>query len=94
MAGRAYQCISHRLGQPELDFHDEKQLYTSFIDGIQQVRVAGTELLLGRLFDQIGFDQITDDLFCYLVLSRVCFIRVTTKCRNISCSIRPKPMWS
>jgi transposase len=70
---RAHQWISHQLGQSELDFHDEKQLYWSFISGIQQVTVAGTELLLGRLFDQIGFNQITDDLFRYLVLSRLCF---------------------
>jgi len=70
---RAHQWISHHLRQSELDFHDEKQLYWSFISGIQQVTVAGTELLLGRLFDQIGFNQITDDLFRYLVLSRLCF---------------------
>jgi transposase len=69
----AHQWITHHLGQSELDFHDEKQLYSSFISGIQQVTVAGTELLLGRLFDQIGFNQITDDLFRYLVLSRLCF---------------------
>ena len=69
----AHQWISHHLGQSELDFHDEKLLYSSFISGIQQVTVAGTELLLGRLFDQIGFNQITDDLFRYLVLSRLCF---------------------
>ncbi len=70
---RAHGWISHQLGQSALDFHDEKQLYSSFISGIQQVTVAGTELLLGRLFDQIGFNQITDDLFRYLVLSRLCF---------------------
>ncbi|MDZ7693284.1 MAG: IS1634 family transposase [Balneolaceae bacterium] len=70
---RAHQWISHQLGQSELDFHDEKQPYSSFISGIQQVTVAGTELLLGRLFDQIGFGQIADHLFRCLVLSRLCF---------------------
>lgn len=70
---RAHQWISHHLGQSELDFHDEKQLYSSFISGIQQVTVVGTELLLGKLFDEIGFCQIDDDLFRSLVLSRLCF---------------------
>jgi len=70
---RAHQWISHQLGQSEFDFYDEKKLYSSFISGIQQVTVAGTELLLGRIFDQIGFNQINDDLFRYLVLSRLCF---------------------
>lgn len=35
--------------------------------------VAGNELLLDRLFDQIGFNQIDDDLFRSLILSRLCF---------------------
>lgn len=70
---RAHQWISHHLGQSELDFHDEKRVYSAFISSIQQVTVAGTDLLLGKLFDQIGFDQINDELFRYLVLSRLCY---------------------
>uniref|UniRef100_UPI0030EEA3B3 IS1634 family transposase n=1 Tax=Rhodohalobacter sp. 8-1 TaxID=3131972 RepID=UPI0030EEA3B3 len=70
---RAHQWISHHLGQAELDSHDEKQLYQSFVSGIQSVTIAGTELLLGRLFDQIGFNQIDDELFRRLVLARLCF---------------------
>lgn len=70
---RAYQWISHQMGQSEIDFDQEKQLYSSLIDGIQQVKVVGTELLLGKLFDEIGFTTITDELFRYLVLSRLCF---------------------
>lgn len=70
---RAHQWINDHTGQSELDFHDEKQLYASFISGIQQVTVVGTELLLGKLFDEIGFNQIDDELFRALVLSRLCF---------------------
>ncbi|MGK7371160.1 MAG: IS1634 family transposase [Candidatus Halalkalibacterium sp. M3_1C_030] len=70
---RAHQWISQQVGQSELDFHDEKQLYASFISSIQQVTVAGSELLLGKLFDQIGFSQINDELFRNLVLSRLCY---------------------
>lgn len=70
---QAHQWISHHLGQSELDFHDEKQLYSSFISGIQQVTVVGTQLLLGKLFDEIGFNQVDDELFRQLVLSRLSF---------------------
>lgn len=70
---QAHQWISHHLGQSEFDFHNEKQVYRSFISSIQQVTVAGTELLLGRIFDEIGFNQIDDELFRSLVLCRLCF---------------------
>jgi transposase len=67
------QWISDYQGQYSIDFQDEKQLFTKFISGIQQVTVVGTELLLGKIFNQIGFDQIQDELFRQLVLARLCF---------------------
>jgi hypothetical protein len=70
---KGHQWISRHLGQKELDFHDEGQQFSTFISGIQQVRVIGTELLLGRLFDHIGFDRIPDDLFRKLVVGRLCW---------------------
>ena len=60
-------------GQLELDFFNEKQILSKFISGIQKITIAGTELLLGKIFDQIGFNQIEDDLFRQLVLARLCF---------------------
>ncbi len=35
--------------------------------------VQGTELLLGKIFDEIGFNKIKDDLFRQLVIARLCY---------------------
>ena len=67
------QWIRDYQGQFEIDFQNEKQLFSIFISGIQQVTVIGTDLLLGKIFDQIGFNQVKDDLFRYLVFARLCF---------------------
>ena len=67
------QWIRECSGQVELDFRNENQLFSTFISSIRQVTVAGTEFLLGKIFDQIGFNQIQDDLFRQLVLARLCF---------------------
>ena len=66
------QWIKNHSGQFELDFLNEKQLFSQFISGIQEITVIGTELLLGTIFDQIGFNQIQDQLFRQLVIARLC----------------------
>lgn len=67
------QWISAYAGQKQLDFTDERQLFDRFLSGIRQISVSGTELLLGKLFDQIGFGHIPDKLFRQLVLARICY---------------------
>ena len=67
------QWIKNHSGQIELDFLDEKQLFSKFIGSIQQITVVGSEVLLGKIFDQIGFNQIQDELFRQLVIARLCF---------------------
>jgi transposase len=65
--------IKQKLGLLELDFSNEKQKVEQFFESIEQITVYGTELLLGKLFDEIGFNQIPDVLFRQLVLTRLCF---------------------
>lgn len=67
------QWIRDHFCQYELDFQNEKELFTSFISGIRQITIAGTELLLGKIFDQIGFNQIEGGLFRHLVMARISF---------------------
>jgi len=67
------QWIREYQGQFEIDFQDEKQLFSRFISGIKQITVIVTDLLLGKIFNQIGFNQIEDELFRQLVLARLCF---------------------
>jgi len=70
---RGEEWIKNQLRQVELDFQNEHKVFSDFINGIQRIDVAGTELLLGKLFDDIGFNKIKDDLFKRLVLARLCF---------------------
>ena len=46
-----------------------------FIKGIvnTQVQTIGPELILGSLFDKIGFNAIKDDLFRHLVITRLVY---------------------
>lgn len=70
---QARQWMVDKIGQKELDFANHQELFTKFVSGIKEINVAGTELLLGKLFDQIGFNRIRDDLFRQLVIARLCF---------------------
>jgi len=65
--------IKNKQGQLEIDFNDEKVIFSQFMDNIQQVDVSGTFLLLGRIFDEIGFNAIKEELFRNLVIARLCF---------------------
>lgn len=65
--------IKSRIGQIEIDFTDEKLVAEHFLDSIEQITVQGTELLLGRIFDEIGFGIIPDILFKQLVIARLSF---------------------
>ena len=55
------------------DIHNEKQLVDLFFNGVRGLNLAGPELLLGKLFDEIGFNAIKDELFRHLVLTRLCY---------------------
>lgn len=70
---QAQSFIKEQKKQQEIDFNDADELFSSFISAIKQVNVAGSELLLGRIFDEIGFGRIKDELFRKLVIARLCF---------------------
>lgn len=55
------------------DINNEALLVEVFFKGIKELRLVGPELLLGKLFDEIGFNLIKDDLFRYLVITRLCY---------------------
>ncbi len=58
-------------GVQEFDFNDYRSQTLAVLDGIDSLTNIGIELLLGKLFDEIGFNKINDDLFRLLVLSRI-----------------------
>jgi len=67
------EWIKARSGQLEFDFTDERRLAHQVLNSIERITVHGTELLLGRLFDEIGFNAIPDPIFRQLVIARLSF---------------------
>ncbi len=72
LVAKGEQWIKDRLGVVEIDFSNTRQFTAEIIDHIEQINIAGTELLLGNIFNQIGFGQIPDSMFRRLVLARLC----------------------
>lgn len=60
-------------GQQALNFDDEQELVEKYFSSLQSFRLVGPELLLGKVFDEIGFNQITDSLFRDLVITRIVY---------------------
>lgn len=73
LVNEAKAWINQFKGAQELDFTDYGHHTKLVVQGIEQVSVQGPTLLLGKIFDQIGFNKIQEDLFKQLVLARLCF---------------------
>lgn len=70
---KAEEWIKSQSKLYEFDFEGVDGLFETFISNIKGVYIAGVELVLGRIFDEIGFNSIKDELFRKLVLARVCY---------------------
>ena len=68
-----HQYIATYGGQRTFDFSDESSLLRSVFQSISSHTEIGTQLLLGSIFDDIGFNAIDDNLFRQLVLSRLIY---------------------
>jgi transposase len=55
------------------DSDKEKELVDTFFHGIEDHKLVGPELVLGKLFDEIGFNKIPDELFRHLVITRLVY---------------------
>lgn len=71
----AYEEIRALQHLSELPFHQnlEQQFVADFKSSIRQLRLIGPELLLGKIFDEIGFNAIEDELFRHLVITRLVY---------------------
>lgn len=70
---KAEKYIRKSLGTIEIDFNDYDSIYNSVLTSIMSHKLVGIELVLGKLFDEIGFNQIEDELFRDLVLYRLVY---------------------
>lgn len=64
--------ISEQSSLP-FESNDELEYVHTFINSIDTLSLIGPELLLGKLFNEIGFNQIKDVLFKYLVITRLVY---------------------
>jgi len=55
----------------ELDFDSVEKAFSSFIENILSVKPVGPQIILEKLFNEIGFNSIDNDLFKKLVLGRI-----------------------
>lgn len=60
-------------GQGVFQFEDEQQVVDAHFKALQSFRLVGPELLLGKIFDEIGFGKIKDELFRHLVITRMVY---------------------
>lgn len=68
-----YKYIDTFAGQQITSFSDESIIVKSAFQRIYSHTEVGTELLLGKIFNDIGFNAIDDVIFKRLVLSRLTF---------------------
>ena len=70
---KANHWIRSTSGVMEFDFEDEETLFQNLLNNITSHKLAGIDLVLGKIFDEIGFNQIEDELFKDLVLYRLVY---------------------
>jgi len=69
----AKRFMQNYLGVQELNFTDYQKTYSEVLSSIISVKIVGIEYVLGRIFDDIGFNEIRDILFRDLVLYRLVY---------------------
>lgn len=67
------EWIKSSLGIIELNFLSTKENAQKVLDNIDQITVSGVDLLLNKIYDEVGFSQIDDNMFRILVISRLAY---------------------
>ena len=65
------EWINQKTGALELDFGDKTHKIKEVLQKIDQINVKGIELLLGGLYDEIGFNAIDNGILKYLAILRI-----------------------
>ena len=71
LVAEAKRWIQLYKGEIPIDFESRRIQASYFLDHISDLSACGVAMLLGKLFDEIGFDQIESPLFRPLVLTRI-----------------------
>lgn len=73
LVGKAEHWIKLKSGVQELDFGNEAALYRKLLESISSHKLVGIDLVLGKIFNEIGFNQVKGSLFKDLVLYRLVY---------------------
>ena len=71
----AQQFLNSYLKQQSINFNqkEEESFIRNVRQGLKRIEMIGPELILGKLFDEVGFNIIEEQFFRHLVLSRLVF---------------------
>ena len=75
--------IKAKTNSLEFDFNNDRRSTEEVLNNIEQINICGTTLLLGKLFDEVGFDQIGSELLKNLVILRLSFPASKLKTVNL-----------
>jgi hypothetical protein len=75
----AENWMNKHTGKQELDFNNSTQAIEGILNNITSHKLIGIDLVLGKIFDEIGFSQIEDKLFKDLILYRLVYPRSKLK---------------
>lgn len=72
---QAHEYISELTRQSHIDFSfsEDTVFLKQLQDGLQRLFVIGPELILGKIFDEVGYNKIPQPLFRHLVLTRLIY---------------------
>lgn len=75
LISKANSIIKTYGGQSILPFDKslELEFVDTFMSSLDSMELIGPELLLGKIFDEIGFNAILDELFRHLVITRLVY---------------------
>ena len=72
---QANELLATLTGQSRIDFtFSEDELFLKQLQqGLKKVFVIGPELILGKIFNEVGYNQIPQSLFRHLVITRLVY---------------------
>jgi hypothetical protein len=68
---KGQEYIDSYADQQTLGFSEDHQSVRSVFESISSHTEVGTAMLLGKIFDEVGFDAIPQEIFRQLVMSRL-----------------------
>lgn len=75
LMNQARQWLANYTGQQSLSFGfaEDEHFFENLKKGLNKVLLVGPSLILGKIYDEIGFSKVGDEMLKHLVISRLVF---------------------